>query len=93
MNKVMPKFESKLKSIDITLKTIKMTFEQDIKKKKIYDAVGFTFNDFVALYDEQIKGLSEKGKFRDMVVDITNKRFDDLSGKQKNILNKISVSA
>lgn len=93
MEQVMPKFQSKLESIDVTLENIKRTFEEDVTKKKMYDAVGFTFKDFLALFEDKIKGLSDSGKFRDMVSDISNKKYMDLSQKQKNILEKVTVSA
>ncbi|KXB08521.1 hypothetical protein AKJ59_00805, partial [candidate division MSBL1 archaeon SCGC-AAA385M02] len=93
MDQVMPKFKSKLESIDVTLENIKKTFEQDVTKKKMYDAVGFTFKDFLALFEDKIRGLSDSGKFRDMVSDISNKKHMDLSQKQKNILEKVTVSA
>jgi hypothetical protein len=55
--------------------------------------VGFTFDDFVALYNDKIKNLSDEGKFRDMISDISNKPFAKLSPKQKDMLEKVSVSA
>jgi len=93
MNEVMPKFKSTLENIDITLKTLKQKYEQDIKDEDIWKSVGFTFNDFIALYSDKIKNLSDEGKFRDMISDISNKPFAKLSSKQKDMLEKVSVSA
>lgn len=90
MKKVMPKFKSKL-SKDVTLGTIKWMFERD-KNFQAGKAMGFTFEDFIALFDKQIKNLAPKGKYRDMVRDITNKPNKYLSAKQKAILNKVTIS-
>jgi hypothetical protein len=93
MNDVMPKFQSTLENIDITLETLKRQYEMEIEKKGIDDAVGFTFADFIALYEDKIKNLAPEGKFRNMVADISSKPYKDLTQKQKNILRKVTVSA
>lgn len=95
MKKIMPKFKSKLQKIDVSLDYVKFVFERDIISKKLENTVGFTFNDLVALYDKEIKNLpkDEKSSYRKMIVDITNKPYSKLSGKQKSIIKKITVSA
>jgi hypothetical protein len=94
MKKVMPKFKGKLQSEDITLDRIKYEFERDIAKKKIQGAVGFTWHDFVALYEKSVKGLQSKNDWwPNMIQDITNKPYAKLSTKQKGLLKKISVPA
>jgi hypothetical protein len=87
------KFKSILSNIDITLDTIKYQFESDIIRKKIKNAVGFTFSDFIALYDKQIKNLSKTGKYKDMIKNITTKSYQFLSDKQKDVIKKVTVSA
>jgi hypothetical protein len=91
MKKVMPKFKSKLSSKMVTLDTIKWMFERDINKEDT-KAMGFTFKDLIALFEKDLKGLAPKGKFREMIEDITNKPNKMLSFKQKKILKKVSIS-
>jgi len=93
MKDVMPKFKSKLKSIDINLDYLKFTFEKDILKKKLQGRMGFTFPDLVALYGKQLKGIPDKGSYRDLIVDITNKPYGKLSKKQKNVMRKVTINA
>jgi hypothetical protein len=94
MKKVMPKFKSKLKAIDITLDTLKYNYEIDIVKKGIQGAVGFTFPDLMALYGKQLKGLPKDGtNYRALVTDITNKPYKSLSYKQRQIMQKVSINA
>lgn len=91
MNDVMPKFKNKL-SKEITVWDLKRVFETDINKKHIKNAMGFTFKDLLALFEKDLKGLSPKGKWRDIVADITNKPSRFLSEKQKDILKKIKIN-
>jgi hypothetical protein len=91
MKKVMPKFKGELSKKMVTLDTIKYMFERDIKKDDT-KAMGFTFKDLLALFEKDLKGLAPKGKFRDMIEDITNKPNKMLSFKQKNMLKKVSIS-
>jgi len=94
MKKVMPKFKSKLKKIEITLDSLKYNFEMDIVKKDLKDRVGFTFPDLIALYGKELKGLPKDGtNYSEMVKDITNKPYKALSFKQKQIMRKITISA
>lgn len=83
------KYKSKLQNIEVSLEYIKRTFE----KKAIDDSLGFGFNDFLALFKEYAKGLDGSQKWAEIVSDITNKKYDDLSDKQKNVLKKITVTA
>ena len=87
------KFKSKLSNIDITLDTIKYQFESDILRKKIKGAVGFTFDDLIALYGKVLKKMPDKGSYRDLIADITNKPYKSLSKKQKDIMKRVTVSA
>ena len=85
--------KSKLSNIDITLDTIKYQFESDILRKKIKGAVGFTFDDLIALYGKVLKKMPDKGSYRDLIADITNKPYKSLSKKQKDIMKRVTVSA
>lgn len=88
------KFKSKLKAEDITLDRLKFEFERDIMKKKIDNAVGFTWADYEALYKGKIKGLASKNDWwPNMIRDISDKPYKWLSKKQKDLLKKITVNA
>lgn len=94
MKTVMPKFKSRLEGEKIGLDRIKWEFERDIGKKKIEGAVGFNWPDFFALFSDKIKGIESKNdSWPNMIKDISNKPYDSLSQKQKQILSKIYVSA
>lgn len=86
---VLEKYKSKLQGIDITLDYIKYLFE----KKATETSIGFNFNDFIALFEKYAKGLDGSVKWRDIVSDITNKKYGQLSQKQRAILKKITVTA
>jgi hypothetical protein len=91
-NKVLKKFKSKLKNIEVTLNYLKQTFERDIQKKKIKNAMGFTFDDLIALYEKDLKGLVGSRRWKDMIKDITNKPYSRLSPKQKDVMKKVSIN-
>ena len=79
----------------ISLARLKQVFEDTITKKKLEDAIGFTFDDLLNSFEkDQIKGLDvdRPGKYRDMIEDIANKKYKDLTDKQKDILGKVKVS-
>ena len=86
---VLEKSKSKLQQIEVSLEYIKRTFE----KKADADSLGFTFNDFLALFEKYAKGIEGKDSWKALIADITNKHYDDLSFKQKGILKKVSVTA
>lgn len=87
--KVLEKYRSKLESINVSLDYIKNTFE----KKATEESLGFNFNDFLALFEKYAKGIDGKESWRNLVADITNKKYANLSFKQQNILKKITVTA
>lgn len=79
----------------VSLEYIKRKFEEDITKKNLQDAVGFTFDDLITQFSrDQIQGLDveKEGKWKDIVSDVTNKKWKDLSPKQKDILKKVKIS-
>ena len=93
--KVLSNYESKWKSDMISLKNLKRIQEQDVTKKGLDDAVGYTFDNLINTFSPgQIQGIDveKTGKWRDIVQDIANKKFKDLSSKQKDILDKVKVS-
>lgn len=95
-NKVLPKYESKWKKEMVSLAKLKKTFEMDIEKKGLEDAIGFTFDDLIASFDNsQIKGIDieKSDKWKNIVQDITNKNWKELGENQRDILSKIKISA
>jgi len=96
LGKVMLKYKSSFESKSVDLSTLKRVYEMDITKKGLEGAVGYTFDDLINSFkNSQIRGLDleKTGKWKDIVKDITNKQFRDLSYKQKQILSKVSISA
>lgn len=83
------KYKSKLENIEVSLDYIKNVFE----KKATEESIGFGFNDFIALFGEKAKGIEGKESWKNLITDISNKPYRDLSFKQKSILKKITLSA
>jgi len=84
------------RSVTATLQRLMKQSDEDFGDvKSTKDFFGFRFKDLVALYNEKIKGINpdKKSSFKDMIVDITNKPYSDLSSKQKQMLDYISVNA
>lgn len=91
--KVMNKWKPKMTKERITLGTVKRVFESDIKGNR--DAMGFTFEDFVALFDKnQVKGMDieAEGGYNTFIKKISSMHYSKLSFKQKQVLEKISIS-
>lgn len=96
LKKIMKKYKSQFSSKYIELSYLKKTYEKDIIKKGLEGAVGYTFEDFINTFsNNQIQGLDleKTGSWKNIIQDITNKQFKDLSFKQKGILNKVKISA
>jgi len=87
--RVLEKWRSKLQSNEVSLEYIKRTFE----KKANEESMGFGFKDFLALFEKYAKGIEGKEWWRNMIADITDKPYSELSLKQKSILRKVSVTA
>ena len=84
------------RSTTATLKKLVNQTDEDFGDvKSLKDFFGFRFKDLVALYHDKIKGIDPKkeSKFKEMIIDITNKPYSELSSKQKNVLDNISVNA
>jgi len=96
LKKVLGKYKSMLQNKIISLDKLKMIYEDDIKKKGSPQSFGFTFDDLINTFKpNQIQGIDieKTGKWKDIVKDISNKQWKNLSYKQKNILKKISINA
>lgn len=91
-DKVMRKYKGYLQNIDVSLDRVKYIFERDIEKKGSAKSIGFTWNDLISLYGDNIKGLGRK-EWNDLVRDITDKKYSRLSDKQRDILKNITISA
>jgi hypothetical protein len=92
-NNVMNKWKPKMQRTKVTLGTVKRVFEQDIKGNA--DAMGFTFGDFVALFDKnQVKGIDieKEGGYNDFIKKISGMHYSKLSYKQKELLDRIEIS-
>lgn len=87
--KVLEKFKTNLQGINVSLDYIKQIFE----KKATEESLGFNFKDFIALFEKYAKGLEGSESWKNIVTDITNKKYADLSYRQKNILKKVTVTA
>lgn len=86
------KWKSKLSSKNVTLGDVKRIFEMDIKGNT--DALGFTFEDLAALFSKSsIKGvdLEGEGSWTELIKKITNTKFGNLSRKQKELLDRITI--
>jgi hypothetical protein len=88
-DEVLSRWESQLKSRNIPLSTIKWVSETSMGE----DSVGFTFNDFMALYGDKFKKDVDGENVLKIIGDIMSKPYRSLSDKQKSLLEKISVNA
>ncbi len=95
MDNIMNKYKSKLQNKMVTLGDLKRGFEGDIRKKGGYESMGFKWEDFAALFSQkQVKGvdLSSEGGWTSFIKKISAVKFDNLSYKQKQMLDRIKVS-
>ena len=95
MKTVMPKFKSRLAKMPVSLDTMKYNFEAaSMRKGGIDNIVGFTFDDLMFLFKDQLKKLSESPKwYKEMIKDISNKPYKALSFKQKAVMKKVTIPA
>lgn len=92
---VLDDYKSNWQNNMVSLSYIKKKYEEDITKKNLENAVGYTFDDLISQFTrDQIQGLDieKEGSWKNIVSDITNKKWKDLSKKQKNILEKVKIS-
>jgi hypothetical protein len=88
-DEVLSKWESQLKVKEVSLSTIKWVSELGMSE----GSVGFTFKDFLAIYGEKFKGSDSGKKLLDIVNDIMGKPYKSLTEKQRELMEKITVSA
>lgn len=88
---VLSKWESQLKEKEVTLSTIKWVSESG--KDFGPQSVGFTFKDFVALYGNDYKTKENGRQELTQIGEIMEKSFDNLTEKEKEILDNVTVSA
>lgn len=87
---VLSKYEDYMKKNFITLDKIKMLSEKSAKE----ESFGFRFSDLISIYKNKIVGLNNipESLWNKTVRDITNKPYDSLSPRAKDVLSKISIS-
>ena len=88
-NVVLSKFESDLKGMKITFGTLKRVSEFEAE----YESVGFTLKDLVAIYGnrESFKVNADE-KLLSIIGNISQKLYKNLTTKQKDLLDRISVN-
>lgn len=86
---VLAKYESQLKERQVPLSSIKWISETGVNP----ESVGFTFQDFNAVYGEKFMA-SERGEEALMKLkDMMSKPFTSLTEQEKNVLDNVTVSA
>ena len=88
---ILNKHKSELQAMQLTMGDVKRKMEMDIKKGST-DSVGFTMDDFMALFGEVAMNLPKSPGFQNTVKDIAGKQYQFLSSKQKAILNGITTT-
>ena len=88
---VLGKWEDQLKQRDVKLSTIKWISESS--KDFGEQSVGFTYKDFLALYSEKYRVMENGEKFLDIIFDLMEKPFSNLSEKELEVLDNITVPA
>ena len=86
---VLSRWEDKLKDKKIPLSTIKWISETSVGP----ESIGFTFQDFDAIYGGKFIGVPKGEEALDKLRDLMEKPFKDLSDDEKKILDKIMVNA
>jgi hypothetical protein len=86
---VLSKWEDQLKQRLIPLSTIKWVSETSVTP----DSVGFTFNDFKALYGDKFTTMENGEEILDHIGEMMEVPFTELSEEHKEMLDKIGVTA
>jgi len=86
---VLSKWEGQLKDRKVPLSTIKWVSETSVGP----ESVGFTFNDFDALYGDKFLERENGEKALDKVARLMDKSFSDLTENELELLDKIQISA
>lgn len=87
--KVLAKWESQLKSRIVPLSTIKWISETAVNP----ESVGFTFRDFDALYGEKFMYMEGGEEMLNKIKEMMDKPFNNLTEEEKQLLDKIGVTA
>jgi hypothetical protein len=90
---ILNKHKSELQAIQLTMGDVKRMMEMDIAKKGSTESVGFTMDDFMALFGEVAVNLPKSPGFGNVVKDIAGKQYRFLSPKQKAILDSVTTTA
>lgn len=88
---VLGKWESKLKDRIVPLSTIKWISES--AKDFGEESVGFTFKDFAAIYGEKMMDIDNGMEYLAVIKELMGKPFTSLSDNEKELLDKIGVTA
>jgi hypothetical protein len=86
---VLSKWEGQLKQRTIPLSTIKWVSETSVGP----ESIGFTFNDFEALYGNKFTTMEGGEKVLDHIQDMMETSFKDLTEEHKDMLDKIGINA
>lgn len=86
---VLSKWESQLKERKVPLSTIKWISESSVND----ESVGFTFNDFNAIYGDEFESFDDGEKALNKIEKIMGKTFDKLTEDELSLLDKIQISA
>lgn len=86
---VLSKWEGQLKQRTIPLSTIKWVSETSVGP----ESIGFTFNDFEALYGDKFTTMEGGEKVLDHIQDMMETSFKNLTEEHKNMLDKIGINA
>ena len=86
---VLSKWEGQLKQRTIPLSTIKWVSETSVGP----ESIGFTFNDFEALYGDKFTTMEGGEKVLDHIQDMMETSFKNLTEEHKDMLDKIGINA
>lgn len=86
---VLSKWETQLKDRKIPLSTIKWISESSVGE----ESVGFTFNDFNAIYGDEFESFEDGKRALDKIQKIMDKTFQSLTEDEMSLLDKIQISA
>ena len=86
---VIGRWEAQLKEKKIPLSTIKWVSETSVGP----ESIGFTFEDFDAIYGGKFIGIPKGGEALGKIREMMEKSFKDLTDKEKNMLDTILVNS
>ena len=86
---VLGKWEEQLKQRTIPLSTIKWVSETSVNP----ESIGFTFNDFNALYGDKFTTMEGGEKILNHIQDMMEVPFKDLPEEHREMLDKIGINA